>query len=117
MATLEEQISARLIRQKAMNRSLVVRVSDELHDKLKGLAERTQAATGTRVTVSDIARAIMEEGAERWSLPISTALNFPNFDADEARRMLEAGHSVPDVAKHFRMSTSTLKKLRRAAGF
>jgi hypothetical protein len=116
MATLEEQISARLMRQKAMSRSLVVRVSDELHDKLKGLAERTQAAMGTRVTVSDIARAIMEEGAERWSLPIATALNFPDFDSEEARRMLET-HSVADVAKHFGMSHSTLKKLRRAAGF
>jgi hypothetical protein len=114
MAITEDRIGAHVAAKKAMTRSLVVRVSDELHGKLQHLAEKVGKKYGTKATISDIARAVLEEATTTRELPASSSLTFPNFDLDEAERMLEKGHSKIAVAKHFGMSAQTLSRYRRA---
>jgi hypothetical protein len=50
-------------RQPAMTKNLIVRVSDEMHEKLAQIArEMTAEMPGHRVTISDVARGIIEFG-------------------------------------------------------
>jgi hypothetical protein len=117
MTTTEDRISTRLADRKAMTRSLVVRVPDDLHEKLQELAEKVRAKTGRKTTLSDVARAVLEDATESKGVPPSTFLAFPKFNVEEARQMLEEGQSVQAIAMHFGMSASTLYRLRRQARF
>jgi predicted transcriptional regulator len=81
MSTTEARIGARLAGRKAMTRSLVVRVSDELHQKLQELAEKVSTKTSRKATVSDVARAVLEEATENKGMSSSTRLTFPNFES------------------------------------
>jgi predicted transcriptional regulator len=71
MAIMEDRIGAHVAAKKAMTRSLVVRVSDELHGKLQHLAEKVSKKYGTKATVSDVARAVLEEATTTRELPAS----------------------------------------------
>jgi hypothetical protein len=113
MTAREDRIGARVAAKKTMTRSLVVRVSEDLHEKLKHLTEKVAAKHGTKVTISDVARAVLEEATATRELPASAALAFPNFSLEEAERMIAEGQSVSAVAKHFGMSTTTLNRYRR----
>jgi hypothetical protein len=63
-AKIEEAIKDGVsARQPRMNKNLILRVPDEMHDKLAQMAKTMNAEMpGYRVTVSDVARGILEWG-------------------------------------------------------
>jgi hypothetical protein len=63
-AKIEEAIKDGVsARQPRMNKNLILRVPDEMHNKLAKMAETMNAEMpGYRVTVSDVARGILEWG-------------------------------------------------------
>jgi hypothetical protein len=68
MVTTKDQIGQRIKRDLSsrapvMNKNLILRVPDELHAKLAAMAQEMSAEMpGHRVTVSDVARSILEFG-------------------------------------------------------
>jgi hypothetical protein len=60
---VENKIKKIVSERAPMKRNLIVRMGDDLHNQLKELAEKmTEEMPGKRVTVSDIARIILEHG-------------------------------------------------------
>jgi hypothetical protein len=62
---VDEQVKyrIRLAARKRMGRSLTIRISDEMHEKLTKLTATLNDETPGRITtVSDVARAILEQG-------------------------------------------------------
>ena len=61
--TIAKQVKTTAQARKRMSRNLIVRVSDELYEKLESAAaEMTAEIPGRNTTVSDVARGILEVG-------------------------------------------------------
>jgi hypothetical protein len=64
-ARIEQTIKGSAAARPRLNKNLILRVPDELHDKLAQMAETMSAEMpGYRVTVSDVARGILEWGTK-----------------------------------------------------
>lgn len=60
---VEHKIKKTVAQRSAMKRNLIVRMPDELYAQLEALSQKmTDEMPGKRVTVSDVARIILEHG-------------------------------------------------------
>jgi Cu/Ag efflux pump CusA len=60
---VEHKIKKAISARSPMKRNLIVRMPDELHNQLEEIAQKmTKEMPGKRVTVSDVARILLEHG-------------------------------------------------------